>query len=248
MSLKIATMGLLSLTLVAAAPDLSYAQKPKTDALYPVTADFRCPLGLDCSAPDRIDRLAGDSLGPVTGTTPAGSTTTTVGQASNHGAYLTATYAFQLILKQGYGRFVSLDFSEPTATAPCASKNACRKQFETIYTDHSMPPGMVVPVDDAGRDLSNGFYGIAIGQSARARYWFNFSDPLGRDLLWTVRFAPANYPGSSWLTVTRVGSNTWTIEATTADVATLESATTAGKTVKVHEGFYRLPFKITVTR
>lgn len=89
---------------------------------------------------------------------------------------------------------------------------------------------------------------LPVGATSRARILLNFADPAGRELLWTVRFDPALHPGSSLLTVTRTGVNTWTIEASATDVAGLTSATTSGKAVKVNEGYYRLPFKITVTK
>ena len=88
---------------------------------------------------------------------------------------------------------------------------------------------------------------VPVGGSARARFFMNFADQSGRNLLWTVRFDPALHPGSTLLTVTRPAQNTWTIEAMESDTAGLLSATTSGKSVKVNEGFYTLPFKITIT-
>lgn len=48
--------------------------------------------------------------------------------------------------------------------------------------------------------------------------------------------------------MTRPAHNMWTVETTESDVAELVSASTSGKSVKVNEGYYRLPFKITITR
>lgn len=42
-------------------------------------------------------------------------------------------------------------------------------------------------------------------------------------------------------------STRWILEATDADVAELVSANTSGKTVKVNEGYYSMPFRITIT-
>jgi len=56
------------------------------------------------------------------------------------------------------------------------------------------------------------------------------------------------YGASGLLTVSRSSVNTWTIEATSDDVAVLESANTSGNTVKINEGYYRMPFKITVVK
>lgn len=229
-------------------PAVLGAQKPKSETLYPVTAEYRCPLGQDCFAEDRIDRITGDLLGPYTGTTPVGSTTSNAGEESNHGPYFTATYALVQVYRAGSGRFFSLDFRDPLGAAPCSTKGTCRKNFTELTADESRPAGRVYPVDSNGKDLPSGFYSLAVGQSAPARAWINFPDPFGRDLLWTVRFAPQYYPGSSYVTITRATDNSWTVEATNSHTAMLESATTTGRTVKVHEGFYRMPFKMTVTR
>jgi hypothetical protein len=118
-----------------------------------------------------------------------------------------------------------------------------------MITDVSLPGSRTYPVDAAGADLPDGFMSIAVGQSAPARWYFNFADPYGRALLWTVRFDPALYPGSTFLTVTRTATNQWVVEATAGQVAQLVSATTTnGKSVKVNEGYYSMPFMITITR
>ena len=226
------------------------AQKPARpggggNTLYPVTAEFRCPMTVDCQTAEGIE---GDSVGPYRGTTPSGSATTQEGAAENMGAYLTEGNLFLFVLKSGFGRFASFNFSRPTGTAPCVANGTCRKNFTSATTDVSLPGSRTYPVDAVGTDLPNGFISIPVGGSARARFYLNFADPTGRALLWTVRFDPKLYPGSSFLTVTRSAENIWTVEATTADVAELVSATTSGKSVKVNEGYYRMPFKVTVTR
>jgi hypothetical protein len=225
------------------------AQKPKPagggNTLFPVSAEFRCPMGPDCQLPDGIQ---GDSVGVYRGTVPSGSATTQEGQASNYGAYFTEGNLFLFVLKSGFGRFASFDFSQPTAAAPCMSNRSCKRDFTFATSDVSLPGGRTYPVDAMGSDLPNGFMSIPIGAASRARILLNFDDPSGRALLWTVRFDPTLHPGSSLLTVTRPSINTWTIEASASDVAGLSSATTSGKAVKVNEGYYRMPFKITVTK
>lgn len=227
------------------------AQKPSKpsgggNTLYPVTAEFRCPFTVDCQ---NTDRISGDSAGPYRGTTPNGSATTQEGTAENMGAYFTEGNLFLFVLKAGFGRFASFDFSEPIGAAPCAANGACRKNFASATTDVSVPGSRTYPVDAMGADLPSGFLSVPVGGSARARLFLNFADPSGRALLWTVRYDPALYPGSTFLTVTRPAVNTWTIEASATDVAQLVSATTtSGKAVKVNEGYYRMPFKVTVTK
>ena len=201
--------------------------------LVPVTADFRCPLSLECVAADRIQ---GDTSGPYTGAT--GST--------QQGPYLDSASDLYFPLQLGFGRFVSIDFSALLGTPACAAKGTCRKNFTTVFTDDSLPASITNPLDAAGAELPSGFLSIAVGQSARSRYMLNFADPTGRALRWTVRFNSSMYPGSTELTVTRTATNTWVVEASASDVAELVSTTTSGRSVTVNEGYYAMPFKITV--
>jgi hypothetical protein len=238
----------LVIVLMLITPSSLAAQKAKTgggNTLFPVTAEFRCPLTAECQSPDAIQ---GDPLGRYVGTTPSGSSTTQEGAAANYGSYFTEGNLFLFVLKSGFGRFATLDFSQSLGTPPCESSRTCRKDFSMVTSDQSLPGGRTWPVDAMGSDLPNGFMSIPVGGTSRARILFNFADPGDRPLLWTVRFDPALHPGSSLLTVRRVAQNLWTIEAQATDVAGLTSATTSGKAVKVNEGYYRMPFKITVTR
>ena len=52
------------------------------NTLFPVTAEFRCPLTAGCVAQDGLE---GDMLGPYRGTTQHGTPTTPEGTASNNG-------------------------------------------------------------------------------------------------------------------------------------------------------------------
>lgn len=203
--------------------------------LSPVTADFRCPLSLECVAADRIQ---GDTTGSYKGAP----------SAPEQGPYFDTGSNLYFPLQSGLGRFVSIDFSAPLGTPACAASGTCRKNFTTVFTDNSLPASITNPLDAAGTSLPNGFLSIAVGQSARARYKLNFADPSGRSLLWTVRFNSAMYPGSTELTVTRTATNTWVVEASASDVAELVSTTTSGRSLTVNEGYYSMPFKITVVR
>ena len=208
---------------------------PTKTSLTPVTASVRCPLTLECVAPDRIQ---GDTSGPYTG----------AATAPEQGPYFDSGSNLYFPLQPGLGRFVSIDFSAPLGTPACAVNATCRKNFTTVFTDNSLPASITNPLDAAGTPLPTGFLSIAVGQSARARYKLNFADPGGRSLLWTVRFNSAMYPGSTELTVTRTATNTWVVEASVSDVAELVSTTTSGRSVTVNEGYYSMPFKITVVR
>lgn len=223
---------------VAIVPMLSMpltAQKKGTASSYtPVTATFRCPLELDCPATDGIQ---GDTVGPYTGTS-----------LGDEGPTLNAWGDLYFPLKGGLGRFVSLDFSSSLATPACAANATCRKDFDAVTTDNSQPGSITNPIAADGTELSDGFRTIAVGQSVRARFKLNFNDPSGRALLWTVRFNSALYPGSTDVTVTRTGTNAWIVEAGADDVAELVSETTVRKAVRVSEGFYSMPFRLTVVR
>lgn len=212
------------------------AQKKQTARFtnIPVTASFRCPMEAECPGNDGI---SGDALGTYTGES-----------ATAQGPYFNSNYHLYFPLQAGMGRFVGLDFSAPIGVPACAAAGACYRNFTSVYTDDSQPPSITNPVDAAGGPLPNGFYGIAIGQTVTSRYKFNFPDPSGRALLWTVRFNSNVYPGSSDVTVTRVSENVWVVEATAADVAELVVTPTRGRSTTTSEGFYSMPFRITVTR
>ncbi|HET9400334.1 MAG TPA: hypothetical protein VFO34_05240 [Candidatus Acidoferrales bacterium] len=62
-----------------------------------------------------------------------------------------------------------------------------------------------------------------------------------------LEFNPNAQPGSSSVLVTRTSSNTWTIEASATSTAQLIQTTTShGKTTVTNDGFFYMPFKITV--
>lgn len=208
---------------------------PGKITLTPVTASFRCPLSLECVA---VDRIQGDMAGGYTGAPTA----------PEQGPYFDSESHLYFPLQPGRGRFVSLDFSAPLGTPPCAANATCRKNVTTLITDDSRPAAITNPVDAMGSLLPNGFLSVAVGQSVRARYKLNFADPSGRSLLWTVRFNSNVYPGSTDVTVTRTATNSWTVEASASDVAELVSTTTSGRQIAVNEGYYSMPFKITVVR
>jgi hypothetical protein len=210
------------------------AAPPPKNSRTPMTARFRCPETLECAS---VDGIQSDGSGPYRGAAAWPET----------GPYLDGRSHLYFPLQPGNGRFVAIDFSSPLATPPCATSATCRKNFTTLLTDDSLPASITNPIDAAGSELPNGFLSLAVGQSARARYKLNFADPAGRSLLWTVRFN-SSYAGSSDLTVTRTAIDTWDVEAVATDVALLLSTTTAGKTVEVNEGYYAMPFKLTVTR
>lgn len=212
----------------------SVSGAPKPRATYtPVSLDFRCPSGPECLAADRIQS---DGSGPYVG----------IAGSEDQGAFFNSKWNLIFSLQPGRGRFVSMDFSQPTGSPSCGGTNPCRKDFTTVLTDDAWPSSITNPLDAAGTSLPNGFMSIAVGQSVRARYKLNFADPSGRSVLWTVRFNSALYPGSTDVTVTRTATDAWVVEAGASDVAELVSVNTTGKAVTLNEGYYAMPFKMTV--
>ena len=201
--------------------------------LTPVSAVFRCP-GAACLTPDGI---SGDGAGPYTGVT-----------GDQQGAYFNSASDLYFPLAPTYSRFATLDFSsQVSGPAPCAAAHTCRKNFTSFATNDSEPPSLTNPIAASGQELPNGFLDIPVGGTVAARYKFNFLN-ADATIRFTVRFDADGYPGSSNVTVTRTGTNTWVVEARPTDVAELVSATTSGKQTLVNEGFYSMPFQMTVSR
>lgn len=212
--------------------------------LYPVTAEFRCNSKSSCGSQITdasgnsvfvLDRLQGDGL-PYVGSTG--------------GAYLDASYDFYFLVPSTSGRRVYLDFSARVGSPTCGS--SCTMNFTEVWAGPSSaamsPASMANPVDANGTALPNGFYGIPQGSAANAEFKFNFLDSTGK-IRYTVRMNPSLYPGTSYVTVTRTDANAWTIEAGPDAVAALESQSTkTGQAPKILEGYFSMPFKITVTR
>lgn len=210
------------------------AQKKTAIKYVPVTATFRCPLEADCVTPDAIQ---GDNAGPYTG------------QADGlQGPVFTSEGKLYWPIKGGLGRTLTLHFGTPAATPECVATNNCRKAWDSVLVYNSAPPSLVTPVGSDGLPLAGGFDGIAVGTSVQARYKLNFDDPNGRALLWTVRFNSKVYPGSSDVTVTRTSVNTWVVEAEASDLAELVSIPTTGRQLMVSDGYYAMPFRMTVVR
>ena len=123
---------------------------------------------------------------------------------------------------------------------------ACRMTFVTVQSDSR--DLLINPVNAADQELPGGFFDIPVGQTSAARMKLNFDDPSGRSLLWTVRFNPGLYPGSTHVTVTRLTASEWMVEAATADRARLIAADSKGRIVSTDEGLYVMPFRLRVVR
>ena len=228
---RLSLAAMAAITIFSAA---TVAQKKPSASYVPLTGTFRCPFEADCTGADGI---SGDVI------------VNYVGRADGtDGPTLNSNGDLYWPLKSGTGRRINLQFGAPLSTPPCAATNTCRKTFDSASITSSQPPSITNVVGDDGVSLPDGFRSIPVGTSVRGRYKFNFPDPFGRAFLWTIRFNSVMYPGSSDLTVTRTGENVWVVEASPEHIAELVSVPTSGRQTMVREGFYSMPFRVTVTR
>jgi hypothetical protein len=205
------------------------------------TATFRCngptaathdPAGIPCGpsatwgAPDAI---TGDG-NPYVGVG------TTVGGV---GAFLRSDGELELILRSGGGRLVFLNF-ESVVQSP---GSIARKTFD--FADLEGIDLNTNVINPATNDVAaNGALSIPVGATWPTRVKGNWNDPYG--VLYTIRFNPSDYPGSSYAWVTRNSENSWTWYATDAEVARLVSPGIHHQGPR-DEGWYRMPFQIVVT-
>ena len=208
----------------------------------PVSASFRCSGGTPSNEIDPAnfcpngDRLAGDGGGPYVGV-PIDR------KNPPQNAYITSDGQFWFAQQPGSGRSVFFDFSE-ALTAP----EPLLRTFTTAWSTEFQPNWVAYPVG-----VANGFWGMQHGQQVSGVLKANFQN-ANDTYRWTVRFNPAEFPASTYLTVTcttrPAGSPSclaWTIEATASHVAQLVASTTRGKSIAYDEGTYRMPFAIDVT-
>ena len=147
------------------------------------------------------------------------------------------------------GRTLYVDFTEPDGPAPClATSKGCRMDFSTASVNVPNMGFNINPTDENDNVLPNGLMDIRVGGSAFARVKINFDDPSGRDYLWTIRFNPGQYAGSTHVRLTRVDEVTWIAEATAEERARLVAINNKGKLVMTDEGLYIMPFKVTIVK
>jgi hypothetical protein len=219
--------------LVLVATALPFAAKPPKPTNTPVSADFRCRLGDVCA-----DRILGDPGGPYIGSLP-----------TMVGAFLTPSYTFTLLL-EGSGQSLTMDFTAPVGVAGCVAHSSCRKNFDQ-FTTYSIPYGStVIPIDASGDVWPGGLTGMPVATALAARMKINFPDPSGRSLIWTVRFNTRDYPGSGYVSVIRVNSNSWKVSASASStqLANLVASPSGGAQRQTDEGLYEMPFELTIVK
>jgi hypothetical protein len=201
----------------------------------PVTMAFRCEDNVGCPSGDRVQ---GDPSGPY-----VGNPTTSLGEFFN------ANNDLALRLDTPGGQYLFVDFSAATGAQGCAASGSCRRVGAyafSVQTFNTIPHSGGNPVGAADNPLPNGLLDIPISTQSNARMKINFPDPDGRALLWTVRYNPTVYPGSTFVTVRRTSASSWTVTTSPSPIAKLVSW--ASHSVEVDEGTFAIPFQVTVTQ
>jgi hypothetical protein len=147
----------------------------------------------------------------------------------------------ELVLRvRGPGtRFLFLNFEEVVRPPGVGA----RKTFDFAdLNDIAINSNVIDP--STGEVAVNGALAIPPGSTWPTRIKGNWTDPYGQ--LYTMRFNPDDYDGSTYARVTRNGEKSWTLWATELDIMRL---VTAGSRHKgpVDEGWYTMPFEITFT-
>lgn len=214
----------IALAIVLVAPMQAQKGKPPKNQAEPATLAFRCAFSTDpfdpCPEGFVPEGIRGDTHVPYNALLDV------VGEAS-------------LMLSIGGGRFLWLDFRNGPPRLPGA-----RRYFDTLLLDdvwfHTNR------VDTAGNEVEGGLRSLAVGQSSASRLKITFSTlgPSGEAFGWAVRFNPEGYPGSDHITVTRLSTTTWEIEATANDRAVLVSGV---RRTFLSEGPFHMPFKAILT-
>jgi hypothetical protein len=214
----------LAVTLLVVSPATVGGAKPLPEQTAAVT--FRCAATMP------------DSVCPDGATLSDGIR----GDGDTYTAKLDTTGELFMVLTQGAGRTLWMDFRHGL-TSSCPE---CRRDFDTIFMD-----AVVIhtnAVDAAGAPVAGGITSIAVGGSSNARLKiaFNRLNTSGQTVQWAVRFNPTDYPESDFVTIRRLSSNTWTVEALPTDRAMLPSNIFRKKGTDQMEGPFLMPFVMTV--
>ncbi len=243
----------LSAGSLAAGPSRTFVTYAGAAATFECNVASGVPTG-DCNSRLGGDRILGDG-GQYVGDP----------QYPTSGAFLVTTTGggfnlddFQLKLDPSGSRFVWLDFGIVSKPGTCGKNRmpACRKNFDSmVVTSTQLAQGTLVrPVTSCTVDateLAGGLEALSQNTPQPARLLLNFP---ANGYWFTVRFNPTDYPGSSCVYVTRTGTDSWEIQAggNVADpdtaIAELVASPTGSTKGQTNEGYFLMPFKITVTK
>jgi hypothetical protein len=121
-----------------------------------------------------------------------------------------------------------------------------RRDFDTLVLNEVVMTTNVV--NPLGQDAEGGLMSIPIGgtSESKVKIAFNRLNAVGQLIQWAVRFNPVHYPGSDFVTVSRVSANQWIVEAFAHDRAILESVISRKRGTDLHEGPFYMPFRLTI--
>ena len=159
-----------------------------------------------------------------------------------YGAKLDADGELFLVLTHGGGRTIWMDFRNGVPTS-CPT---CRREFDTLFVDDIVVHTNVVDV--SGAPAAGGLKSIPVGafSNARLKVAFNRLNASGQTVQWAVRFNPADYPESDFVTVRHLSTNAWEVEALATDRALLASNIYRKRGTDQIEGPFAMAFKMTV--
>ena len=226
---------LFALICCVPAASVALAQKgnrPK-DAHKIAVASFRCAVSDPAPCPTPAQPNDVPDLITSDGSSYIGSGDI----VSGSGAFLRSDGEFMLQLREGQNRFVNLDFR--------AGPNN-NLGFPAAWTDvFQLNTRTINP--DTLQEVEGALLAMPVPSTWFARINASWTDASG--VLYNIRFNPDNYPGSTYLSVTRDAPDTWSIEAKQGHVARILSfPPSRGKQLPpVDEGLYSLPFKLTFT-
>jgi len=166
-----------------------------------------------------------------------------VGALGSDGLWTGAVLRFdgELLLRlRGPGpRFLFLNFEEVVRPPGIGA----RKTFDFAdLTDIAINSNVIDPA--TGDVAINGALAIPVESTWPTRIKGNWVDPYGQ--LYTMRFNPDDYPGSTHARVTRTSEKSWTLWASETDIMRLVTAGSR-RQGPVDEGWYTMPFEITFT-
>jgi hypothetical protein len=153
------------------------------------------------------------------------------------GAWVRAEGELDLDIPSGKWRGVFLNFEHELSPA------TGRKNFS--YADLSGIGLNTNVIDPAtGVESALGAESIPVGATWPTRIKGNWTDPYG--VLYTIRFNPDDYPGSTYAWVRRNSTKQWVVFAGDSEIARLVSPGIHHQG-PLDEGSYQLPFEITFT-
>jgi hypothetical protein len=138
-----------------------------------------------------------------------------------------------------YSRYVYYDFTNtvdvgadgspsPKHDPPLLQGMPWRTDFE------AMPQG-----------VPGGLWGMEVGATAPCAASF-YVYPMYLHQEWWVEFDHGAYPGSSYVTATRLDATSWAIEASSADIAVVVEPRRNGSPPAMNCGYYSMPFRMVV--